>query len=334
MANSTQSDGISASIKKRLWTPVRRRTNGKLLEWAIRGTSGVARSLPISYPSLHGIEVHRNIAYGKSPDRAHTLDVWRPKDIREPLPVVLYVHGGAFRICSKESHWLMALLHAKRGFLVFNINYRLAPKHRFPAAVKDVARAFRWAHTHAERYGGDPDRMVLAGESAGANLVLSMALASSLRQEEPWLSELYDDPIPIRAVMAACGIFQVTDSARFARKKPKMSTLTKDVLGNLSRNYLPHQHYDPGTWPMADPLVTLEQSQSLERPLPPIFAPIGTKDPVLDDTRRLHKALTKLDVPCEAPIYEGELHAFHAFYWRKRARECWASWFNFLKPYV
>jgi acetyl esterase len=283
---------------------------------------------------LHGIRCERNVPYVRDNTVDHTLDIWTPKKPERPLPVLFYVHGGAFRICSKESHWIMALIHARRGFLVFNINYRLAPKNRYPAAVKDVATALRWVHENAARYGGNPDRIILAGESAGANLVTSMALARSIRQEEPWAADLFDRPIPIRAVMAACGIFQVTDSERFGRTRPKMSSLTKDILGNVARNYLPHQHYPAGTWPLADPLVTLEESETLERPLPAIFAPVGTKDPILDDTRRLHKALQKHGVDCEAPIYEGELHAFHAMFWRKKARECWASWFDFLKPHL
>ena len=62
----------------------------------------------------------------------------------------------------------------------------------------------------------------------------------------------------------------------------------------------------------------------------PFFAPVGTRDPLLDDTRRLEKALTRLRVPCEARYYPDEIHAFHALVWRPQARACWRDALAFL----
>src|SRR5690606_38779221 len=119
----------------------------------------------------HGVEVIRNVRYGGSDIDAHLLDVYRPRRVDGPLPVVLYVHGGGFRILSKDTHWLMGLAFARRGYLVFNINYRLAPDHPYPAAVEDCAEAYAWLQSNAHEWGGDPSQLVLAGESAGGNLV-------------------------------------------------------------------------------------------------------------------------------------------------------------------
>src|SRR5690606_5988723 len=122
----------------------------------------------------------------------HRLDVYRPAHAEGPRPVVLYVHGGGFRILSKETHWLMGLYFARRGYVVFNIGYRLAPKHPFPAALEDSADALGWVVQNAHRYGGDPTRLVLAGESAGANLVTSLTLACCYRREEPYARRVFD----------------------------------------------------------------------------------------------------------------------------------------------
>src|SRR5205085_8455187 len=81
---------------------------------------------------------------------------------------------------------------------------------------------------------------------------------------------------------------------------------------------------------LADPLVVLEGSDLPERPLPPFFAPVGTRDPVLDDTRRLSAALRRHGVHCEAPEYEGETHAFHALVFLRNARRCWSHTYRFL----
>ena len=115
------------------------------------------------------MEVIRDLAYAEeSRRREHRLDVYRPKQADGPLPVVMYIHGGGFRILSKDTHWMMGLAFARRGYLVFNVGYRLAPTHPFPAAIEDSCRAFEWVVAHAARFGGDLERLVIAGESSGA----------------------------------------------------------------------------------------------------------------------------------------------------------------------
>ena len=68
--------------------------------------------------------------------------------------------------------------------------------------------------------------------------------------------------------------------------------------------------------------------------IPAFFAPVGTADPILDDTRRLKVALDRLGVPCEARYYPGEIHAFHAFVVRRPAIECWRHTFDFLDRHL
>src|SRR5690606_7492163 len=141
----------------------------------------------------------------------HRLDVYRPRDRGRALPIVFYVHGGGFRILSKDTHWLMGLAFARRGYLVFNIGYRLAPEHPFPCAVEDVADAFAWMVDHAEADGGDLSRVVYAGESAGANLVTSLALQTVFEREESFARRVFETGISPKAVVPACGLFQVSD---------------------------------------------------------------------------------------------------------------------------
>jgi len=78
----------------------------------------------------------------------------------------------------------------------------------------------------------------------------------------------------------------------------------------------------------------IEGDQAPARPLPPHFLPVGTKDPLLDDSRRMAAALDARGVPCEARYYPGELHAFQAIVWRKAARRCWRDAFAFLHRYL
>jgi acetyl esterase len=90
----------------------------------------------------------------------------------------------------------------------------------------------------------------------------------------------------------------------------------------------------PGILDLADPVVFFERGAPPDRPLPAFFLPVGTRDPLLDDTRRMRRALDALGVPVRAAYYPGELHAFHALIWREHARNCWADIFAFVDQHL
>ncbi len=306
-----------------------------IVDNAFRGAASAGRLHPLARPERHRVEVLRDIPYREEGGHAHKLDIYVPMDRPRPLPVVLYVHGGGFRILSKETHWVMALAFARRGYLVFNIDYRLAPVHPYPAAPEDAAAALAWTARNAERYGGDPARIFLAGESAGANLITALTIATSYERPEPWARALFDLDVRPKGVVAACGLLQVSDPARFFRRKSTLGTFVNDRITEVSSAYLEGAAAEgPGALELADPLVVLENSAAPARPLPPFFIPVGTKDPVLDDSRRLKTALDRLGVASEIRFYDGEIHAFHAFVWRRNAQQCWKDTFTFLEPYA
>ncbi|HTR49920.1 MAG TPA: alpha/beta hydrolase [Kofleriaceae bacterium] len=295
----------------------------------------VGRLHPAASPKRNGVEVERDVMYG--PHGEHNrLDIYRPVHRPGPWPMVLYVHGGAFHLLSKDTHWLMGLVFARFGYLVVNISYRLAPKHPYPAAIADTCAAYRWMLDHARALGGDPTRVVVAGESAGGNLVTSLALATCTPRPEPWARAVYDTGVVPRAAMPFCAILQVSDAERFGRRK-KLAFWVDGMLRDAGASYLHGLPRSPSpATELADPLLLVEraQQQPFARPLPPFFAPVGTRDPLLDDTRRLEKALAALGVPCEARYYPGGIHAFHALVWDPVARRCWRDALAFLDRHV
>ena len=151
-----------------------------------------------------GIEAIRNVPYvdGGGIDHGSTSSDQMPRVV----PVLMYVHGGGFTILSKDTHWMVGLLIAQRGF-VFSINYRLAPEHRFPAAIEDACTAAAWVHDHAAEYGGDPDQLFLAGESAGANLITGISVANCFERPEPWARQFLNAICKSR-LCAAAGILR------------------------------------------------------------------------------------------------------------------------------
>jgi acetyl esterase len=323
----------------------RRYAGAFVVDGFFNGFSRLARLHPRAAPHRHSVERILDLRYADGDLREHLLDVWRPAEANgsppppyrrhagPPWPIVFYVHGGGFRILSKDTHWIMGLGFSRHGFIVFNVSYRLAPRWRFPCALEDLSQAFTWVVENAERFGGDPSRIVLAGESAGANLITSLSVMLAYEREEAFAKRAFATGVVPKAVVPACGVFQVSDLARLKRRKPRMSPFIADRLAEVESAYL-----GPGPWEhsldLANPLLVYERGEKPARPIPPFFLPVGTKDPLLPDTRRLADALSKLGVEAEARYYPGELHAFHALVFRDVARRCWEDTFSFLSRHV
>ncbi|MGA9278399.1 alpha/beta hydrolase [Ilumatobacter sp.] len=127
--------------------------------------------------SFHGRQVRReaNIAYGDA-GRRNLLDVYHQRT-NQGGPVLVYFHGGGFRSGHKNREG-KPLLHrlARHGWVCISANYRLAPKARFPDYLIDAKQAIAWARRNADRYGGDPTRIYVAGSSAGGHLAVTAAL--------------------------------------------------------------------------------------------------------------------------------------------------------------
>ncbi|MGM0555807.1 MAG: alpha/beta hydrolase [Myxococcota bacterium] len=315
---------------------LRRKAGAVVLENFFKGLSTVAQVSPLNQPQKHGVELITDLPYAATGRREHLLDVYVPEHASEdePLPVAIYVHGGGFCILSKDTHSGMALQFARKNFVVFNINYRLAPQHPYPAALEDVCDAYRWVLDNAERFGGDPSRILLAGESAGANLVTSLTLAAHYERPEPWADRVFQTGQTPTAVAPACGIFQVSDVDRLWRRR-ELSWFVRDRLHEISTAYLPGGgDPDDPAYDLADPLVFLERGEAPDRQLPPFFLPVGTRDVLLDDTRRMREALDRLSTSARQEIYPGEIHAFHALAWREQARQCWRHHYEFMDMHI
>lgn len=135
---------------------------------------------PLLHDAPRGGAVLPDLAYGI--DERHRLDVYLPVGGSGAAPVVLFLHGGGFIRGDKAEREHVGHYFSRHGVLAVLPNYRLGPCHRWPAGAEDVAAALAWTRAHAAEHGGDPDHIVLAGESAGAAHV---AAASLLRRFHP-----------------------------------------------------------------------------------------------------------------------------------------------------
>ena len=123
------------------------------------------------------MQIVRNVSYG--PERRHRLDIWRLSTTPSDAPVIFYVHGGAWTFGDKREQG-RPMLHefVRRGWIAVSCNYRLAPRHPWPAQIEDVTRTLGWIKKNIKVHGGDPERVVVAGGSAGGHLAALLALSS------------------------------------------------------------------------------------------------------------------------------------------------------------
>ena len=135
---------------------------------------------PSSRPAP-AVRVEKNLRYESRGAASQRLDAYLPGGTTA-RPGVVVVHGGGWTAGSKESVDAYAMRLAHHGWDAFAVDYRLAPRHRYPAAVDDVGAALGWLDSHATKFGLDPRRLALLGFSAGGNLALEAALAPHVPQ--------------------------------------------------------------------------------------------------------------------------------------------------------
>jgi acetyl esterase/lipase len=131
--------------------------------------------LPAEPPDT--VKSELNITYGRTPQQELKLDVYRPKAGGDSLPACVLVHGGGWVKGDKEKFRPLAIALAERGYVVANIEYRLGPVAKYPAAVQDCSLAVRFVRANAKRFGLDPARIGAWGGSAGGHLVGVLAAA-------------------------------------------------------------------------------------------------------------------------------------------------------------
>jgi acetyl esterase len=273
-----------------------------------------------TYP---GLRFDADIPYADRP--GCRLDLLRPPGAAGPLPVVVHIHGGAFRALSKETHGHAAARYARAGFAVVNVEYRLAPGAPYPAAVRDVHDALRFVAERASDLDLDLDRIVLAGESAGANLALGLALSCGLPRPEPWAQRVRALGLAPRALHLAYGFLQVTDPARYGRDIAT-PPLVRWRLPQIVADYLPERR-EPAEPSYADPLRILEalpDRSQLGDAAPAVLALCGGRDPIADDTRRLIAASRRLGLPTAEAWFPSSGHGFHLLFGRD-ARAAWRA---------
>ena len=205
---------------------------------------------------------------------------------------ILYFHGGGFRIGSVASHRdLISQIAVASGCRVLAINYRLAPEHRFPAALDDALAAYGWMLDQ----GLKPGHVAFAGDSAGGNLVLATILA--LR--ERGLS------LPVSAVLMSPWTDLAATGASYVSRAEADPIHQRAMILALAKNYLGGQG-DP-----CDPLVSPLYADL--KGLPPLLIQVGDRETVLDDSVMFADLARAAGVDVHLEVWNGMIHVFQMF---------------------
>src|SRR5262245_26866427 len=199
-----------------------------------------------------------------------------------PHPVLVYFHGGGWTMGSPKTHLRVGREFAAAGYVTVNVDYRRAPKHRFPAAFDDCFFATQWAVENAAKYGGDAKRLAVGGDSAGGNLA-GAVLAESAQKNGPKIS----------VGVLIYGVFDYHETMKMlGTPKPE------------SQFYLPVEQYE-----------TLRGDRRVS-PLnscakfPPCYVGVGTKDPIYAESIKIAAALKAAGIDHDLHVIEGAPHGF------------------------
>jgi acetyl esterase len=231
----------------------------------------------------------------EGPAGAIPLRLVRPlgSDRAKRLPVLVYFHGGGWVIGDLDTHdTLCRELANASGCAVVSVDYRLAPEHRFPAAVEDAIAATHWVQRNADAIGLDGSRLAVGGDSAGGNLAAVVAIASRDARREPIAFQLL--------------IYPATDMRRSAASHTTNGQgylLTRDTIGYFHDHYVIDAQHDLD-W-RASPLLCEDLSN-----LPPALLLTAGYDPLRDEGLAYAQRLSEAGNRATQLCFERQIHGF------------------------
>jgi len=266
-----------------------------------------------------GTSAFRDVAYVANGHERQRLDLFIPPGATNPLPLIIWIHGGAWRGGSKEN--CPALRYLERGYAVASINYRLSQHAVFPAQIQDCKAAVRWLRAHAKEYRLDPDHFAAWGSSAGGHLVALLGTSGGVKEFDE--GENLRESSRVQAVVDFFGPTDFTQMARFSLPNSPFDHNAADspearlIGGAVQEN--------PGKAARANPITYVSKDD------PPFLIMHGDNDNIVpyQQSELLRDALAKAGVPVTLKIVKA---AGHGFGGREIDQEVAAFFQKLLKP--
>jgi acetyl esterase/lipase len=243
-----------------------------------------------SAPVPEGVKAHRDLEYIPGGGQANSLDLFVPEAANEPLPLIVWVHGGGWHQGDKSQ--ISAAWLASKGFVAASINYRLSGQAKFPAQLEDGKAAIRWLRANAKKYHIDPERVGATGGSAGGHLVALLGTTGDVKDLEGKGGSAGFSS----RVQAVCAFCAATDLHRL--KHPRARQCAMDLIGGPLAD---HREL----YAKANPITHITENA------PPFLLIHGDKDDLvpLEQSELLHDALKKAGVPTTLHVAKGLSHS-------------------------
>jgi acetyl esterase/lipase len=253
--------------------PLFRAAIAVLLVLALAGCSPSASVLNLLV-SREGYSIHENLAYGSDPRQK--LDVYKPDRLTAKAPVILFFYGGSWQNGRKGDYLAFGESFATKGIVVAIADYRVYPQVRYPDFLKDGAAAFAYVHAHIAEYGGDPNRIFLAGHSAGAYIAVMLAA------NPHYLEDAGEKLSAVRGVIGIAGPYDFL---------PLTDPILIKIFGGAHRTDML-------------PITYLDGKR------PPMLLTTGDADKTVSpgNTKRFAAKLRSFDSPVKEIVYPGISH--------------------------
>ncbi|HBC78695.1 MAG TPA: alpha/beta hydrolase [Bacteroidales bacterium] len=222
------------------------------------------------------IEEIKNIEYKNIDGKSLQLDLYKPVNLKDPAPLLVFIHGGGWKSGKRSDYLIYLVDFAKRGYATATVSYRLLNDGPYPACAEDIKDAVGWFFRNGEKYGYDPDRIALVGGSAGGHLSMLGGYGWGKTNE---ISDSLNHKI--KAVVDIYGPADLTTG--YARNHTLVTSF-------LARSY----KEAPALYEEASPVHYLDKDD------PPTLILHGTSDRLVpvSQSDNLKSALDSLGVPC------------------------------------
>ena len=234
------------------------------------------------YPEVpEDIEAIKDIEYKNVNGKSLQLDLYKPKNLAGPAPLLVFIHGGGWKGGKRSDYLVYLVAFAQKGYITATVSYRLLKDAPYPACVEDITDAVQWFFKNGDTYGYDPDRICLIGGSAGAHLSM---LAAYGWGEDRWKNDSIPANESHHRIKAVVDIYGPADlTTPYARTQ------------SLVNNFIAHSWLErPDQYLAASPIRYVSSDD------PPTMILHGTSDNLVpvsqSDSLNVH--LARVNVPC------------------------------------
>lgn len=247
-------------------------------------------------------DVKRDIPYARVGEHSLKLDLYLPGDEKNP-PLIVWVHGGAWRAGSKSSVPILKLVDD--GWAIASVDYRLSPVARFPAQVHDIKAAVRFLRARAKDHGYDARRIIIAGASAGGHLAALVGVSNGVKELEGTVGDHLKESSDVQAIVSFYGASNL--ETILAQSTPHGLKVRVPALELLLGAH-PDQQRDLAR--LASPVAHVDDKD------PPLLLLHGDQDPQMpiNQAHELHGKYKQVNRPAEFIVVHGAAHGGAGFY--------------------